>query len=286
MHELMGASVSDNALRCCPTCGPIIDGVALSSCGSSWQAVTCFISFILLMNFVITSLFIGAFYETYVQVGSPDLSRVTLERLEEFRDAWMLLHRKAVADGRDENNPASIARLPRTHMLPSMMLQRLLLDLPQPLGISDSERVRYSRIKQIHLVSELAIPDRRGYMNFHEVLVRLAGRVAGVPVPQNDATRRIERAARSRPQLPPRSEGQSTRHIFIAVLIQSVWRGHTTRKLLTSARKRSYSQAPERPAPPARPSSSWRARASRASRSKSTTSPPRRISIGLVTSEH
>jgi len=59
MHELMDASWSDNALRCCPTCGPVVDGVALSSCGSTWQSVIMFLSFILIMSLVVVSLFVG-----------------------------------------------------------------------------------------------------------------------------------------------------------------------------------------------------------------------------------
>ena len=61
MHELMADSWADNALRCCPSCGPVVDGHALSSCGRSVESLVFFISFQMLFTFVIISLFVAVF---------------------------------------------------------------------------------------------------------------------------------------------------------------------------------------------------------------------------------
>jgi len=271
MHELMGAGWSDNALRCCPTCGPVVDGLAYSSCGTSWLAVPIFLTFTFLLGFVVTSLFVGAFYETYVQVDDSDGSHVTHERLVEFKHAWVHTHSLAVqfrletsrkslkikectaskrspissSDDSLANDSQSTRRRPSSsrhrkrvldaHLLPSAMLSQLLLRVPQPLGIADAKPA-YTWMQQLNLIRQLAIPDRGNVIHFHEVLVRLAERVAGVSVPLNDATRRVQSKATKLPRLPPRSRDYSTDAVFVAVAIQAYWRGHVERRRFLSGR--------------------------------------------------
>ena len=226
MHELFSSGWGDNALRCCPTCGPVVDGVAASSCGSTFQAALLFLSFALMMSFVVISLFVGAFMETFGQVDSPDLSRVTIERLEEFRDAWVhmqVLAKRTTEHGRMAEMPKSLV----PYVLPSHMLAQLLHAIPQPLGISDL-RPPLRKTELATLLTQLGVPDRSGYIHFHEVLVSLAYRVAGVAVPVCPATSRVERQARGLPALPAR-EPYGTDAVFVAQWLQSVWRGHVVR---------------------------------------------------------
>merc|ERR1719502_2666279 len=39
MHDVMGGEWGDNRLRCCQSCGPLIDGEETSSCGDSLWAL-------------------------------------------------------------------------------------------------------------------------------------------------------------------------------------------------------------------------------------------------------
>ena len=49
MHDVMSDRWADNRLRCCPNCGPIIDGEETSSCGDSFMAIIVYLSFQLIM---------------------------------------------------------------------------------------------------------------------------------------------------------------------------------------------------------------------------------------------
>jgi hypothetical protein len=216
------------------------------------MAITVLLSFALFMSFVVISLFTGAFMETYRQVDSPDLSRITLERLEEFRDSWVrcqklvkmnlshrppstaaaTAHSNSSVDTEDTNgnlHPHALPPAVQPYLLPSGMLAQLLLGVPQPLGIADA-RPRLTRSQLVALISQLGVPDRRGYVHFHEVLVALAYRVAGVPVPVCRATKRIEKAARALPRLPARNRQYGTDAVFVAQWVQSVFRGYLVRK--------------------------------------------------------
>jgi len=255
MHELSGAEYGDNALRCCPTCGPVVDGHALSSCGNTLFARAFFFTYTGLMLFGITSLIQGVFMEAYGQVGSSKPTRVTFERIEQFKEAWRAcraIHETLARQGSEARaNKATVAPgqpnselgtsdaadmrnsetlhsfVAGAELLPSSLLPQLLATVPQPLGLAGL-CPPLSRAQQAEFIMQLKLSDRaQGYIHFHETLIALSYRMIGVPVPIGKATRKVEKAARRLPCLPPRStDGFSLERVFAALCIQAQWRAH------------------------------------------------------------
>ena len=255
MHELSGAEYGDNALRCCPTCGPVVDGHALSSCGNTLLARVFFFTYSGLMLFGITSLFEGVFMEAYGRVGSSKPTRVTFERMEQFKEAWRackVIHDSLARQGSEaraseakaasgqhncdvgtsdeadmRNSKALHNFVARAELLPSSLLSQLLLTVPQPLGLAGL-CPPLSRAQQAEFITQLKLSDRaQGYIHFHETLIALSYRMIGVAVPIGKATRKVENAARRLPCLPPRStDGFSLERVFAALCIQAQWRAH------------------------------------------------------------
>lgn len=225
LDELLSPSWGANRLRCCSTCGPVVDGIALSSCGNSWEALPIFLVFEFLMPMVL-SLLVGTLIETFQKVDSPDMGRVTFERLELFREAWALIagrekerKRDVAAHGVGNNErrgseaqgfdsaPSDSSRnslstflgrfsrgkfmrsgeQSQLYQLPSSRMPDLILLLPQPLGLADAVP-QPKRAELQSFIAELGVPDRGGCVHFHEVLVALASRVAGVQVPVCEVT--------------------------------------------------------------------------------------------------
>ena len=149
MHEVMGDEWGTNALRCCPTCGPVVDDQPVSSCGRTSGALILFVSFQVVLAFVIVSLFIGVFMEHFDQAGRTFLKKVTPEQLEDFRAAWATLDPHC------------------SYFIRSSQLVPLLLKLPQPLGIADCSPP-LTRLEQLKHLAMLYIPDRNGRIFFTE----------------------------------------------------------------------------------------------------------------------
>jgi len=170
MHDLFPPDWGDNMLRCCPTCGPVVDyeggePVVLSSCGAGWGASTgvletllavslFFLYYVLLGYVILNGLFIGVIVDNFTNIGS-DNSDVTLRDIEAFRTVWLRYDEKG------------------SFVVSSQNLLAILQQLPQPLGVGDRTR---SRADLLALLAELNIPDHGGYIHFNETLTALSQR--------------------------------------------------------------------------------------------------------------
>lgn len=211
MHDVMGDSWADNRLRCCPKCGPIIDGEETSSCGDGYMAIIVFLSFQLIMAYIVMSLAIGVILENFANVGS-ETKKITMEQLEEFREVWLKYDPKG------------------TFTVPSHNLLAILQQLRKPLGIVGIEPA-LTRSDMLKHLGKLDIPDHGGYIHFIEALTAVANNHAGVPVPRCDTTLKMQRAMLRVPmvkQLEKPAHNALTN--YLVSLLQSRWRGYAMRK--------------------------------------------------------
>jgi len=211
MHDVMGSSWGDNRLRCCPYCGPIIDGEATSSCGETISALLVFLSFQMIMAYIILSLAISVILENFANVGS-ETKKITMEQLEEFREVWLKYDPKG------------------TFCVPSHNLLAILQQLRKPLGIVGIEPA-LTRSDMLKHLGKLDVPDHGGYIHFIETLTAVSHHHAGVPVPMCDTTRKLQKAIA---RLPKISSLEKPAHNaltnYLVSLLQSRWRGYAMRR--------------------------------------------------------
>jgi len=223
MHDLMGPNWSDNRLRCCPTCGPIVDDVALDSCAGhqtdSFWALFIFISFQFLMGYIIVNgLFVGVILDNFTSVGSEKIGKVTLEQLEEFREVWL------------RYDPQG------TFVVASHNLLAILQQLNGPLGLADKGLKRADMLK---FLGELNIPDHGGNIQFMETLTALTHKECGVDLPVNPTTKSLQHKVHKMQTHGVKKGEEKPQHSaltnYLVSLLQSRWRGYTMRKKYTDA---------------------------------------------------
>jgi len=211
MHDVMGGAWGDNRLRCCPTCGPIIDGKATSSCGDPISALVVFLSFQMIMAYIIMSLAIGVILENFANVGS-ETKKITMEQLEEFREVWLKYDPKG------------------TFTVPSHNLLAILQQLRKPLGIVGIEPA-LTRSDMLKHLGKLDIPDHGGYIHFIETLTAVSHYHAGVPVPMCDTTRKLQKSMAKVPKISTLEKpAHNALTNYLVSLLQSRWRGYAMRK--------------------------------------------------------
>jgi hypothetical protein len=211
MHDTMNPDWGDNMLRCCPTCGFVVDDKPVSSCGKAGVSVLLFVLYCLFMSFVLLALIIGVILDNFANVGS-DNKAVTVENIEEFREVWLRYDPKG------------------TFVVPSHNLLAILQQLKQPLGIADCTPA-LSRAQMLQYLGELDIPDHGGSVHFLEALTALTHKVCGVPVPLCDATSGLQKAAQKVPKLASLEKpAHNALTNYLVSLLQSRWRGYAMRK--------------------------------------------------------
>jgi len=217
MHDLMNWDWGDNRLHCCPTCGPLIERgapgvfIAESSCGQTFWALFVFLSFTIVMTYIVLSLAIGVILENFANVGSENKA-ITMEQLEEFREVWL------------KYDPRG------TFIVPSHNLLAILQQLHYPLGIH-GKTPAFSRAQMLQFLGELDIPDHGGYIHFMETLTAISHKVCGVPVPVCDTTRRIQRGVLKVPGINKLERpAHNALTNYLVSLLQSRWRGYAMRK--------------------------------------------------------
>jgi len=211
MHDLMAWEWGDNRLRCCPSCGPIIDGEDTDSCGDTLFALITFLTFQMIMAYIVLSLAIGVILENFANVGS-ETKKITMEQLEEFREVWLKYDPKG------------------TFVVPSHNLLAILQQLRKPLGIVGVEPAM-TRSEMLKHLGKLDVPDHGGFIHFMETLTAVSHNHAGVPVPLCDTTKKIARLAT---RVPGISKLEKPAHNaltnYLVSLLQSRWRGYAMRK--------------------------------------------------------
>jgi hypothetical protein len=120
MHDLFSSEWGDNMLRCCPTCGPVIDAAGpVSSCGvdplGSVIPVLFFIFFYILMGYIILNgLFIGVIVENFRNIGTDN------------KDVTFQVSEGPALHGRNHPCVARMRNCSRAYPSPSLLLARPL----------------------------------------------------------------------------------------------------------------------------------------------------------------
>jgi len=214
MHDTMDEHWADNALRCCYTCGPIVDGVAQSSCGASVSSVFLQMSFTMIAAAIILSLIIGVILDNFANIGSEQKA-ITMEQLEEFREVWIKYDPKG------------------TFVVPAHSLLAILQQLNAPMGIAGRQPA-LTRAQMLQFLGELDVPDHGGYIHFFEALTAISNRIAGVALPLNETTRKLAKTGAKLPGLGKLDKpAHNALTNYLVSLLQSRWRGYEMRRKYT-----------------------------------------------------
>ena len=229
MHDCMGYEWGDNRMRCCPECGPVIDGkvenvtipstgetmmriVPEDSCGKTFLALmVVYLPFQLIMAYVVLSIMVGVILENFANVGS-DNGKVNLDDLEEFREVWLKYDPKG------------------TFVVPSHNLLAILQQLKAPLGIAGVTPAM-TRAEMLKHLGNLDIPDHGGYIHFLETLTAISNHIAGEPLPICETTNKIKKEAHRKmnnKRLDKPAHNALTN--YLVSLLQSRWRGYAMRQ--------------------------------------------------------
>jgi len=142
-------------------------------CGSPEAAVILFISFNLLSACVILQLVIGVILEASQNAGKENAG-ISLEQIEEFVMVW----KKYDFDG--------------DYIMTTVDLPSLICSLSAPLGLAKEGRGnKPSRREVLEFMKHIEIPDRGGFIHFHETLSALAYRFCGEDVPLCDVSKEV-----------------------------------------------------------------------------------------------
>jgi len=191
-------------------------------CGSTFQAVVYFISFMVIGSFVFVNLFIAVIIEKLFESESQEDSTgdmsIMAHDLDSFIEAWS----RIAPDGSD--------------YIPTVFLPALLQDVNPPLGFK-GEIMRKSAV--IRLVARLGIRDHDGKVNFFETLWRLAAMVVGVDmrdVASFQFLRDIDKMVIRKWPL-PNNRGHGgvlflAAQVIVAMRVQALWRSKRAKRKL------------------------------------------------------
>ena len=233
MHDAFDYTWGHNRMTCCPQCGPIVEllpaaspqvlfnsrtgqtitrtAIPEGSCGDTAWAVVIYLSFQMIMAYIVLSIMIGVILENFANVGS-ETRRIGMDDLEEFREVWLKYDPKG------------------TFIVPSHNLLAILQQLKQPLGIAGSTPA-LSRAEMLKHLGKLDIPDHGGYIHFMETLTAVSHHHAGVPVPVCDTTKKMQKAANKVPHMSRLDKpAHNALTNYLVSLLQSRWRGYAMRK--------------------------------------------------------
>eukprot|EP00818_Percolomonas_sp_WS_P004549 CAMPEP_0117439440 /NCGR_PEP_ID=MMETSP0759-20121206/2566_1 /TAXON_ID=63605 /ORGANISM="Percolomonas cosmopolitus, Strain WS" /LENGTH=1994 /DNA_ID=CAMNT_0005231155 /DNA_START=388 /DNA_END=6369 /DNA_ORIENTATION=- len=179
-------------------------------CGNPWLAVPFFVSYIIIVTFVVMNLFVAVIldnFETQMRFEDSALNSTDLSR---FVDIWSELDPKA------------------TYTIQTKLLKNLLVRVGLPLGLP----VECSRADVIRKLVTLDIPEHQGKIHFIETLIPLARRVYNVDLPVHERRKLEKNLARRFKSLNKMNStfGYTTGEYFAATYIQAAFRGRQVRK--------------------------------------------------------
>jgi hypothetical protein len=170
MHDCMVTSSMQNGELCSdePT-----ETHPFGDCGKPAAAIILFITFNLLSACVILQLVIGVILEASQNAGKES-NGISSEQIEEFVMIW----KKYDVDG--------------DFVMTTVDLPALICSLPVPIGLAKEGQTRKaSRREVLEFMKHIEIPDRGGYIHFHETLSALAYRYCGEEVPLCDVSKEV-----------------------------------------------------------------------------------------------
>nr|CCC93489.1 putative calcium channel protein [Trypanosoma congolense IL3000] len=172
---------------------------------------------------VILGLYIAVIVDHYITASRMNASVTRIEDLHRFRDLWSQY---------DPN--ASL-------VLPTKDLPKILESLQPPLGLSS----RHNRAELLRLLREYDIPDHRGKIYYHEVLLPLARRVLAMAFTRDTMDyrttfetlwRHSEKSLRALPTVLAKSGNATVAQHFAASYLQAICRRKKAYRLMQQAR--------------------------------------------------
>ncbi len=144
---------------------------AAGDCGSPLAAIPFFVSFQFLGSFVFLNLVVAVILENFTTLGNVNLSVVSRDDLENFREAWA------------EFDPDA------NHLIRSELLPKLLLKIPPPMGLPEKKRTRGNMLATFAtaqaycalLKKDFGLVEHDGEVRFQEVGGPRASRRPSLP---------------------------------------------------------------------------------------------------------
>jgi len=167
--------------------------------------------FLVMCAFVMLNLVIAVILENFQKSTENEEATVSRDHFLRFQEVWASL---------DPNS---------THYISAGKLTDVIAELDPPLGTRDLPHHMSTDIQNI--IMSVDIPNHNGLVHFYETLHALAGRVAGMPLPEDEE---VNIRNKIRDKLPTfSSEAQypkySAAHFHAALYVQAAVRGYLAR---------------------------------------------------------
>ncbi|KAK3250718.1 Caveolin-2 [Cymbomonas tetramitiformis] len=183
-------------------CGPDPYGIA---------ALLYFISFIVICAFVLLNLVIGVILENFESCSQQEEAPVGREHMQSFQDVWSILDPRG------------------TEYIPANKLFQVIGNLEHPFGVRG--KPDFSKADIQNIIMSIDIPNHNGRVHFYETVHALAGRVAGIDVPEEEE---MKIRGKIREKLPVFADAASipkytAAHYHAALYVQAAVRGFLAR---------------------------------------------------------
>eukprot|EP00753_Platysulcus_tardus_P018827 PLAT7020.31.p2 GENE.PLAT7020.31~~PLAT7020.31.p2 ORF type:complete len:315 (-),score=176.44 PLAT7020.31:71-982(-) len=201
-----------------------VNCIPLNGCGSP-VAYAYFISFTLIVTFVMVNLFIAVILDQFAELVHDEEHVLSSEQMEEFKEAW--------------NTYDPVA----THTITLLQLSQLLADLPPPMGLTVAEQGAPQRV-----VADLHLPTFEGdRVHFVYVLDALARRVVWRHMAERGEaledlpdthTVRVEIAKKASRTMKLERQLHTSKEVVAVLVLQTAFRRARFRRKMDATRQR------------------------------------------------
>ena len=177
MHDVMVTEAGSAPGRCSDSQG---------TCGNPAVAIPFFISFVLIGSFVMLNVFVAVILDAFAEDAAAEETEFGPIQIDEFTDVWQRFDGGGVAVPAGTPRGISMTEIETSNVLPTKHLVALLRELKAPMGFKDALHPPTAG-EVLQRVKELNVPDRNGFVAFHDLLQAFARHSVGeAPLPPAD----------------------------------------------------------------------------------------------------
>jgi hypothetical protein len=211
------------------------------NCGNPAIAIPYFLSFVVIGSFVMLNVFVAVILDAFAEDAAAEQVEFGPLQIDEFTEVWQRFISGNVEVSAGTPRGISKVEVHSDSVLPTKHLVSLLKELNAPMGFKDARNPPTAG-ELMQRVKELNVPDRGGFIGFHDLLQAFAKRSVGeAQLPPADteigqALRDVRDAALSEPiyervkETKVGGEDVSAEKIAAALTVQAAFRRKQMRK--------------------------------------------------------
>ena len=211
------------------------------NCGNPTIAIPYFLSYVVIGSFVMLNVFVAVILDAFAEDAAAEQVEFGPLQIDEFTEVWQRFISGNVEVSAGTPRGISKVEVHSDSVLPTKHLVSLLKELNAPMGFKDARNPPTAG-ELMQRVKELNVPDRGGFIGFHDLLQAFAKRSVGeAQLPPADteigqALRDVRDAALSEPiyervkETKVGGEDVSAEKIAAALTVQAAFRRKQMRK--------------------------------------------------------